>query len=150
AWMGMASEIWGHSVTGDAETIVTTVGNIANKLGNTKVGGELAEQLDRIKRAARSIKEKPIKPWSDADADVGPVDVNDLVRGRVLSLKKKEKYSALVPPPDAKGSNIVRIHRQCLQSVLDLLIDNAVEAIQSVGEPQIRVTCKEGSGNVLI
>ena len=65
AWIGMASSVWGHSITGNAMTIEETLDLIVRELPIQDLSNSIRNKISRIKRAAQEIKNKPSPPSSE-------------------------------------------------------------------------------------
>lgn len=157
AWMGMASSAWRHSIDGDAITISSTIKLLRQELKRTTSNKdapiEVEEKLDRIERLAKRILEKPITPPLSSEEGVTSVSVNDLIRERMKQLWVNEPYRAVELRLDLtlEESNTVGASPEWLRRALDILVDNAVEAmVGRVHNPLLTITTSSSKNGVLI
>jgi CheY-like chemotaxis protein len=137
AWMGMASNVWGHGVRGHASTIkdrVKLLDRALNKTTPDSIAPELLEytkrQLTQIELVADRIVKKIVTPPL-SEANVNSVCVDLLMRSRIKQLWGKEPYKSYpFPIISTVGAGIsVRINEFWFNQALGQLIDNSLKAM---------------------
>ena len=139
AWMGMANSAWRHSIEGHAINIRNAATLMRPAMPRE---GSLHEKLDLIEQLATKIFEKPITPPLSSEEGVETVMVNDLIAERMDQLWEDEAYQEVEPvlalEPEADIG--VRVSPEWLRRALDLIIDNAVEAMANSPDPRLCIT----------
>jgi GAF domain-containing protein len=144
-WMGMASSAWRHSIEGCAVNIRNAIALL--RLETSPHPGESAWQgvqdtLDQIDGQARLILDKPITPPLSPEKGVDVFTINDLVRERMRQLGRTAPYQKvemrLEFKPEADVG--VRASPDWLRRALDLVSDNAVEAMERTSKRRLSVT----------
>jgi len=131
---GMITSVWGHNVTGRANDIRDTITiareSIIAEKDNVALRELIEEKLSTIDNVASEILEKPLStPLSDEDG-VADVSVNDFISERVNQLWKYEPYSRVRLILELTSEpTLVRSNRFWLKRALDVLLDNAVQAM---------------------
>lgn len=143
AWLGMASSIWGHSVAGHALDIRDNLELLRAKLGRYDLQPEVKKLLDDklgfIDELARQIRQKPITALLSYDAAPEEVSINWLIAERVGELRGDSRYRPVVFDLRLTGEEPrVRCSPDWIRKMLDILIDNAVDAM--AGAPPLRLT----------
>lgn len=132
AWMGMTSSIWRHAIEKHAITIRDTSKLLREDLQHGPVSPlHIQERLDTIERMATRILEKPIVPPLSGD-EVEPIFLNDLIGERVRRLWQNDHYrqAELCLDLQLPSSVIVRVSPDWLRYAFDILVDNAMEAME--------------------
>ena len=152
AWMGMVSTAWRHAIGGYATTIRDWVAVTRLDLERGAPVGKLQERLDDIEKAARKIMETPITAPLSAEEGVESVSVNTLVRERVRQLWHKEPQKSVQIRLDfaLDDTATTRAGREWLRRVLDILVDNAVEAMAESTVKQLTVATRLADGGAEI
>ena len=134
AWMGMASSIWGHGIVGNAQTIRDSLKTLTQELQKYGVDDEnIYFRVEKIKQKALEILEKPITLPLSVEEGMEPVCVNSFIKGRAKQLWKNEPHCNVDLNYDLslKESNTIYISREWMRRVIDILLDNAVEAVEN-------------------
>jgi len=147
AWLGMASSIWGHSVAGHALDIRDNLELLRSKLSKYDVQPELKKLLDDklsfIDEMARQIRQKPITAllsYEDAPTDVS---INRLITERIKQLRGDSRYKLVdFDLHMAKEEPRVRCSPDWIRKMLDILIDNAVDAMAGTLSPCLTITTR--------
>lgn len=157
AWMGMVSATWRHKIEGHAATISTEVNIIRAELARAGQAGEeltarLGERIAKIARMAQQIIQHKI-PQAPASADEAvSVQVADLLRERLRQLQEHEAYQAIefcFAPPEGEPIT-VRISHAWLRELCDILINNAIAAVQRTRDRRITIGLARLDGQVQI
>lgn len=147
AWLGMASSIWGHSVAGHALDIRDNLELLRSKLSKYDLQPELKKLLDDklgfIDEMARQIRQKPITALLSSDDAPADVSINWLIAERVSQLRGDSRYR----PVDfelhlTKEEPRVRCSPDWIRKMLDILIDNAVDAMADSPSPCLTITTR--------
>ncbi len=145
SWIGMVSSVWRHAIEKHALTIREQIQLLRLEMKKPSPRlSRIQEKLDTIERLASQILEKPITPPLTAEGGVNSVPINDLIRERTRQLWTAEPYKS-VPLRlnlDLDEAATVRASPEWLRRALDILVDNAVEAVSDVSRPQITINSR--------
>ncbi|MCP4421574.1 MAG: GAF domain-containing protein, partial [Chloroflexi bacterium] len=137
AWMGMASNAWRHSIEGDAVNIRNIVTLLRPQIKKAVAHPTSLEQINaklgRIERLAAQVLARPITPPLSSEDGVEAVIVNDLIHERMRQLWENGDYKTIDKPYLHLNTTTdvrVWVSPEWLRLALDLVVDNAVEAMQ--------------------
>lgn len=157
AFMGMASSIWGHSIRGYANNIRELVRTLREDLTRSFVVPRkrslIDDKLERIEDLTSQIIARPVVSPLGSDKGADNLSVNDILRERVRQLHQTAADNSLRIELDLLDSpTIVRCHPQWLRRALDILFDNAVEALMKVNPAKrlLKIGSKIVGNNVQI
>ena len=154
AWMGMVSSIWRHAITRDTVTIRDQIKLLRGDLTSLSESGIINKRLEMIDRLANRILEKPITAPLSAKEGAISISLNKLIRERVNSLWAHDLYKPVKLDLNftLEDSATVRASPEWVQRALDILIDNAIDAMQGLPKPHLTIsTCRlEDQAEVLI
>ena len=150
AFMGLADNMWRHSNQKQARTILETVQGVERTIRKflASTGQDspdpsaverLGRQLARIREAASAIENKPALPRLNPDVVV-PVDVAALARDRVAQLRRNPRYHVVQFGEPTFSAVHTRGQVAWLRQALELLVDNAVRAVQDRAKPRVMVS----------
>ncbi len=144
AWMGMASSAWRHAVEGRAITIRDEIGLLRSDLRRAKVSKNVHERLAKIERQAQKILARPITPPLSEEEGVESVSVNRLLRERISQLWENEPYKSGRHRFDFELDDAVTVKAspEWLRRVVDILVDNAVEAMVGTIDKQLIISTR--------
>ena len=138
ALVGLADSTWRHSVVNHANTIRTLAllfrrglgKNLLPSLGITPAR-KVGETLEQIENLAVRILEKPLIPPSEKEG-VEAVRLNEFIRQQIRPLWRNEPYRAVTPHWHLRldEAATLRVHPEWLRIGLELLINNAVKAME--------------------
>ncbi len=156
AWMGMANNAWRHVIARDASEIgnrATLIRELIRKNGFDPA--RISGHLEQIESLVKSIHEKPITAPLSSEEGVAMVNVNDLVVERLSQLRQNDRYSSikLEVLPSHHQNLTVQISSEWLRRALDILVDNAADAIKPLDAKRRLITVTTGllnSGEVKI
>ena len=134
AWMGMASSTWRHSIVSNAQTIRDRLKLLSMDLKNSAIiDGGIESCIQTIDRKALEILEKPITLPLSAEEGIEFVNVNAFVKGRAeqLWMNDPHRTTDLKYEFDLGEDATIRVSREWVRRVLDILFDNAVEAVET-------------------
>ncbi|RME51174.1 MAG: GAF domain-containing protein [Caldilineae bacterium] len=155
ALMGMANNVWRHSIENYALTIKEQVQLMHSDLQNllpTPLPDRLQNRLATIERQVCKIQKKPLTPPLSSEEGVEPFSPNALVGERARQLWQNEPYQSaalqlnLRLPEDAT----VRASPEWLRRAFDILVENAVEAVASCPTRQITISTHMQDGGAAI
>ncbi|HEX8501807.1 MAG TPA: GAF domain-containing protein [Pyrinomonadaceae bacterium] len=147
AWLGMASNDWGHSVAGHALNIQDNLELLRAELEKYTLGPSLQKLLDDrlrfIDRMAALILEKPITAILFRDVAPSDVSINRLIRERVGQLRVERKYGGVrLVSRLAEQDPLVRCSPDWIRRMLDILLDNAAHAMAGRENATLTVSTK--------
>jgi C4-dicarboxylate-specific signal transduction histidine kinase len=152
AWMGLTSAVWRHSLEGYAINIFNSVTLIRRKTNNSVDVKYILEKLNAIERQALKILEKPIAPPLSSKDGIEIVNINDLLQERVSQLKEGQLHSDVnvLFNLDMDHEILVRTSPQWFARVVDIIIDNAVEAVSDSKQKNILISTVAINDNIEI
>lgn len=137
AWMSMASNAWRHSITADAVNIRNAAdmmkGVLATAVPEETQRQNMKSKLIMIHDLAERVMSRPITPPLSSEEGANPLIINDLIQERTAQLWEDEKYAVLPSPTlllEATGNVLVWASAEWLRLALDLVIDNAIDAMK--------------------
>ena len=147
AWLGMASTVWGHSVAGHALDIRDNLKLLRKKLKEhdlePKVQKLLDDKLNFIDEMANQIRQKPIIALLSLDEAISDVSINRLIKERVDQLWGHMPYKTVRRSLSlAEQEPRVRCSPDWIKRMLDILIDNAVDAMADTAEPSLKISTR--------
>lgn len=155
AWMGMASNAWRHSIEGDAVTIHGLAELIEEDL--SELPAHIFEQtgtldkLNRIALSAQRILDKPITPPLSSEEGAKNILINDLIQERTYQILENEQYTGvdlyLHPSPE---KITVFASSEWIRLALDMLVENAIEAMQTTEKCEITIFTEQVDQKVFI
>lgn len=143
AWMGMVSSTFRHSLEINAQTIVDNLDLINDKAAVLNLGGTFQEQIELIRRVANDVRQMPITAPLLEEEGVEPFSLSELLRER-LGQRKNAFAGVTIRTRFADDeSTTVKADRQWIRRALDILLENAVEAMEDAPEKTLTVetTC---------
>jgi GAF domain-containing protein len=135
AWAGMDSSIWRHEIQGHAINIRNVLTMIRKIVGEWDLNSErmalLEKRLEFIQQHAQRIMDKELIPSLSAEAGVEPIFIEDLIRERIGQLQESGEVKSINFALHLSGENLkVRISPDWFRRALDILTDNAIEAMR--------------------
>jgi GAF domain-containing protein len=144
AWTGMVSSTWQHAITRDTVTIRDQIELLHGDLANLSEDGTIKRRLEMVKRLANRILEKPITASLSAEEGAISIHLNALIRERANSLWTHDLYKPV--KLDLKfmleDSATVRASLEWVQRAMDILIDNAIDAMQGIPKPHLTISTR--------
>lgn len=143
AWMGMANNAWRHVIARDASEIgnrATLIRELSKKNGFDP--RRISKHLEQIESLVKSIHEKPITAPLSSEEGVTMVNINDLVIERLNQLRQNDRYSSTkLEVLASQHKNLtVQISSEWLRRALDILVDNAADAVKPFGAERRLIT----------
>ncbi|MBI2759793.1 MAG: GAF domain-containing protein [Chloroflexi bacterium] len=145
AWMGVVSSTWRHSIAGHAITVRDQLELLRSDLIESKASDSLLKRLASIERLTNLIIEKPVSSPLGSDEGIQSIGLNRLIVERTKQLWDSELYQPvkLDLQLDLKDNATIRIDPKWFRQVLDIVLDNAVEATSKQVERRIILHTKE-------
>ncbi|NJN53754.1 MAG: GAF domain-containing protein [Anaerolineae bacterium] len=157
AWMSMASNAWRHSITADAVNIRNAADMVRGSLGtavpNETHRNRIKNKLTMIHSLAERVMERPITPPLSSEDGANPIVINDLIRERTAQLWEDEKYAVLQFPTlllAATENVMVWASAEWLRLALDLVVDNAIDAMKISSVQRLTIETSQNLGQVEI
>ncbi len=144
AWMGMVSATWGHTVGNQATTIIDNIQLLRSAVAADASPERVKILLDRIETVARTIQSTVITTPLSAEEGTELVPIRAFLRERVKRLRTsyKEadvKWELILNLP---GEAEVRVGRLWLMRVLDILVQNAIEAMKEAPQRVLTISTR--------
>ena len=149
AWIGMVGSIWRHTTDKHAITIREAADLVQRELSSPKPDIRAIKQwLETIERLANRIMEKPLTPPLSAEEGVSSITLNTFLRERRERMWASEPYKSC--PVGMKLSlsehDSVRASIEWLRRALEIVIDNAINAMSEVPKPSLTISSRR-NGN---
>lgn len=148
AWMGMASSAWRHSIEGHAINIRNAITLLRQELQapclDLTSRESMESKFDLIERLATQVLNKPITPPLSSEEGIEVIVVNDLISERIGQLWENQPYQAVTRILDLEPeANVgVSVSPEWVRRALDILVDNAVEAMIDSPERQLGIATR--------
>ena len=144
AHTGMASSVWGHYIRGQASNIHDAIAFLREKLQTTSSDSELRaiveNRLSTIDQMAAHLVSAPIATSLSYEDGASEISINELVAERIKHLWKYEPYSRVLITPDLTPQpTTVRASELWLNRVLDVLVDNAIQAMKGKEVQELKI-----------
>ena len=148
AWMGMVSAQWHHQVRNDAITIRDNLSHLRSSKALLPEEIERAEQ--RVDRALTRIIETPVTAPLSREEHVESVVIGQMIQERLDQLWKRERYKSMPMVFECLVGDLitVRASPQWLTRVLELLVDNALAAMDSTPKKHLSVVLQQQGDRV--
>lgn len=142
-WIRMVSTSWGHGIRREVGTALGHVALLCELLAKVDVGPEAEKEVEELEQVIKGIREIPITaPLSYEDA-VDSVRINELVKTHLERQWTHARYRPVKLHLDLQenlDSRVtVRASREWLRRVLEILIDNSVQAMLEADSPEQRL-----------
>lgn len=145
AWMGMSSSVWRHSIEGDIIAIRNSVFLIREFLLKNEPTNEIYRYLEFIEQATQRILDRPIAPPIMSDERVTNINVNEILKEQITHLQEDYKLANInvILQLEAIKSTSVKVSLVWLRYCLEILLENAVEAMQESTTKTLIITTKQ-------
>ena len=147
AWFGMASSVWGHTIAANALDISKNIAYVRRKLEGRPlepfVRRLLDDNLDEIANLAVGIQSEPMIALLHQSEGISDVELNTLITDRLRQLWHSTPYKhGQYELALTNDNTVVRGNQDWIIRMLDLLIDNAFDAISDPNKARITVSTK--------
>jgi GAF domain-containing protein len=155
AWFGMASSMWGHAIEGDAINISNNIMLLRRILDSHRIGGSFREQVEKklqvIEKMAVQIRDTPTTALLSYEEGVSDIDINKVIRTRMSELWLNEYYERVTYRLKLDDKHpLVRCNTDWIKRLLEILVDNAVEAMSGTRDPLLTIGTDIVEGGVEI
>ncbi|HPO87490.1 MAG TPA: GAF domain-containing protein [Candidatus Hydrogenedentes bacterium] len=152
AWMGMVSNTWQHAITQRAYTISNGINILRRELAKRSKSEAIDKQLDEIELSVKKIREIPITAPLSAEDGTQSVPVNALVREHAMQLWTNERYKNVSLKFDLQVEDTVTVRGspEWLRRVLDIIVDNAVDAVAGQRKATVIIGSEETSTDIKV
>ncbi|MFZ0544649.1 MAG: HAMP domain-containing sensor histidine kinase, partial [Candidatus Promineifilaceae bacterium] len=132
-------------IEGHAITLRDELGLLRKEIEATKPDRQTKARMKKIEDQVKKILERPITPPLSDKEGIEAVHVNALLRERINQLKENEPYRQVAYRFDLQLSDsaVVRASSQWLRQVIDILVDNAVEAMIDREDKQLTISTRQ-------
>jgi signal transduction histidine kinase len=148
AWMGMATNAWRHAIEGNAINIRSMLKLMKDlDLASENIADadrqKLQIRIEKIDQLAGKILDKKITPPLSNEEGVEEVLINDLLRERINQLWQYEPYDRNTYDLQLTEAKVkLRLSPEWFRRALDILIDNAIEAMSGLKNRKITITTR--------
>jgi signal transduction histidine kinase len=127
---------WGHGIPSKTQALLDEVRAIRLKLEMPSPhSNDISARLDHVEDIVEKIA------GLSSPFQLEQVSINSLVTERVEKLQQMEAYQTVIFQLDLEPSTlVVRANSTWLRRLLDILIDNAVDATRERAKKQIRIS----------
>lgn len=143
-WIRMVSTTWGHNIKREVGTARGYVALLKALLPKEQQTPEIKQQLELLDAVINGIKEIPITaPLSYEDA-INSLKINDIIKTYLERRWRQNRYQSVNLELDLE-SNLdciatVRASQEWLRRGFELIIDNAVNAMEQANSPEKLIT----------
>jgi GAF domain-containing protein/ActR/RegA family two-component response regulator len=151
AWMGIVSGTWRHNLGNNVTIIEDLVKLIRKDLSRRGSPEKIKDRLKEIEEITGDLQDLPMYPLS-AEEDVESVPINQLLEDRIRQLEKKERYKEIHFSYrfEIEHAASVRASPEWLRRVIDILIDNAANAMEEAKDKKILFVTRQVNNGVEI
>jgi GAF domain-containing protein len=154
AWTGMVSSTWRHTIEKHAITIREQIELLRGDLADFKKGTKstIDARLDMMERLANQILRKPLTAPLSAEEEVQSVRLNAFIQQRLKQLWAHLPYKSIERELNFELDDhiTIRANPDWLQRALDIVIDNAIDAMDGTAERKIVISTQKDNELALI
>jgi PAS domain S-box-containing protein len=153
AFMGMANSVWGHSIEGHVINIRNQATLMRLDLQESGIPPEALEKLtarvDLIEaQAAEALEREHIPSLAEENARIMPLD--EMIRERVGQLRAQGDYKEVAFRLNLKADVLVKVAPEWFRSAFDMLVDNAMQAMQDSADKKISINASASQDKVRV
>jgi PAS domain S-box-containing protein len=154
-WMGMASSVWGHSISGNIINIRDQVTLINERLKGSflfsKTRAWLTKKLETIECLAEEVLDVPLLQPLASGKGVSNFRISELLKERAAQLWRSEPYRSVALKWELTAeSDVVRCSWEWTRRAFDIVIDNAVNVLKKQPKPELIISTSLAEGGVRI
>ncbi|MCB9079919.1 MAG: GAF domain-containing protein [Anaerolineaceae bacterium] len=143
-WIRMVSTTWGHSIKREVGTARGHVALLKALLPKEQQTVEIGQQLEQLDTIINGIKDIPVTaPLSYEDA-INSLKINETFRTYLERRWRQNRYKTvalrLKLEPELDNVATVRASQEWLRRGFELIIDNAVYAMEQANSPEKQIT----------
>lgn len=143
-WIRMVSTTWGHSIKREVGTARGHVALLRTLLPEEQLAADIRQQLDQLDQVINGIKAIPVTAPLSYEDGITSVKINATLKTYLERRWRQDRYRSvglelkLQPRLDARAT--VRASQEWLRRGLELIIDNAVSAMEEAGSAHQQIT----------
>ncbi len=146
-WLEMVNTSWGHNIKRGVTTARSLIRLVGQQISMGEGEVEVAESMKKLDRIIEDLGDVPInRPLSNEDEYMEHVQINDLAESYLTRQWQHDVYKSiklvLDLQPDLDAHVTVRASRDWLRQALELVVDNAVRALNESASADKRLTFK--------
>lgn len=151
-WLSLVSSSWGHETSKRAITITYEVTALRRLLTQLPSGESLTAKLAKIERLAREIVDEPLTLPLSYEEGVESILLNDLLTERLRQLWSRDNAMTTRLQTDFQlaANATVRINPDWIKIVIDILVENALRAMQESTHSRLLVSTSQVGGWVKV
>jgi GAF domain-containing protein len=151
AWMGLVAAAWRHAIGNKATTIFDTTRLIQKDLEKGASDKHINQRLEKIQSLIAEIRQIPMPPLGNEEGQED-VLIFDLVFDRIKQFENKGRYGDIEYEMKIGVHKLEKVHcsPEWLRRILDILIDNAKEAMKESEVKKMIFTLKYENDGVVI
>lgn len=147
AWFGMASSNWGHNMAQKSDRIRNNLKLLRSDLEGLRVSSEVQKILDKklkvIDEIAVQIRREPLLKLIHKTERLLDVSINVLIADRLKQVWSNPPYNrARYEPALAEENPQVRCNPDWINRMLDILVDNALDAMADKSSPVVKISTR--------
>ncbi len=152
AWIGLLSSTFRHSLSNYIITIGDNVKMIVGKAAKRSFDQEIAYEVELIQEVVKDIEDMMITTPLRGEEGVYPFSVSELLRERISQKQHTFRGIQVDLRLESDESATVRADPHWIRRALDILLDNAVEAMEYSDQKSLVVStgCREGRVEIRI
>src|SRR5262249_25998412 len=152
AFMSIASTTWWHAVGTHAQTIKETAQFLLDEIKSGDLLNALEPKIRRIEEVSNELldKHKMTMPLSNQQGAQQQA-LFPLLSERIRRLCEQQNQPIkFLVAPDSNKKARVKINAHWLNRAIDILVNNAIEAMASVERKELRLAIKQLNNKVMI
>lgn len=139
AWMSMQTNMWRHRIEGYAVNIRNFVEIIQIYIQQDESPEKIIESLDLIEMLANKILYSPTAPPALTEGETKIVNVVKIIEDKILQQENYELSNIRINFKYSDKRVFIQIDPDWLSFCLDILIDNAVEAMEQTDHKNLTI-----------
>jgi signal transduction histidine kinase len=143
--MGMAQSTWGHALQGNAINIRNAVQALRLDIetgADSNPYRKVSSYLTKIENEAVKILDRKMVSPLSSESGAECVLISDLIDARISQLWENEPYSGVPVEKHLLKDLVANVSSDWFRRALDILIDNAVKAMEGSTTRLLRVSTK--------
>jgi signal transduction histidine kinase len=144
AFMGLMSAVWRHSIERDATTIRDSALLLRQDLDSKASNDDLREQIDTVLTCAQEILDRRPLPSVSDHEEVRPVSIARALSswGENWKSRLEARHISFQTDLQIDTDVMVRVSREWLGQALEILVRNAVDALDGQPVRRVLLTCQ--------
>ncbi len=140
AWIGMLSTVWRHNLEGTAISIADEADLLHRQVDKYQIEPEIKnlveQRLTAIKKLVHELTRPPATYLLSSNEGVRVISANQIIRSAIEGLKqyRRNQHISTKQRLAADAEVLIEVDPEWFHHALDILINNAVEAMSSMKE----------------